>query len=184
MRSLLAPTLALALTPALASAQECRLAFTVEVTQGAGDIRPGETLTGQAAFRTTGRDLPGEAGITVHLATGDMTLDPDIRGELWAVVTTSGNPVADLIAVHARDVEGFTVAGLRYAGPMTITLYGHPGTLPAPVIPTAQPAWDAMTLSRRFALHAQGYDRVAGDVTALTVACDPPTLIDSRAESP
>ncbi len=174
MRPLLSLLLASALFPGPLSAQDCRIDFTVEVTQGAGGIRPGQTLTGQAAFRTTGETLPGEAGITVHLATGEMTLDRGIGGEVWALVTTSGNPVADLLALHARDVEGFTVAGLAYAGPMTITLYGHPGTLPAPVIPTAQPAWDAMTLSRRFALHAQGYDRVAGDVTALTLACAPP----------
>ncbi|MHA7885759.1 hypothetical protein [Roseicyclus sp.] len=172
----LAPLL-LALIPAASplGAQECRVEFTVEVTQGAGQIRPGQTLTGEAAFRTTGETLPGEAGITVHLASGEMTLVPGIRGELWAVVTTSGNPVADLIALHAREVEGFTVAGLPYAGPMTITLYGDPGTLPSPAIPSAQPGWDAMTLARRFALHAQGYDRIAGDVTALTLACAPPS---------
>lgn len=159
------------LSPTTVAAQSCDLSFTVVLTQGAGGIRPGQTLTGQAAFRTTGETLPGEAGITVHLATGEMTLAPDIGGEIWAVVTTSGNPVADLLALHAREVEGFSVAGLAYAGPMTITLYGDPGTLPSPAIPTAQSAWDAMTLSRRFALHAQGYDRVAGDVTALTIAC-------------
>ncbi|MBF9058253.1 hypothetical protein HKCCSP123_03575 [Rhodobacterales bacterium HKCCSP123] len=171
MRSLLALTLASALCPGPLSAQDCRIEFTVAVTQGAGGIRPGQTLTGQAAFRTTGQELPGEAGITVHLATGDMTLDRGIGGDVWAIVTTFGNPVADLLALHARDVEGFTVAGLRYAGPMTITLYGRPGTLAGTQVPTAQPAWDAMTLRRRFALHAQGYDRVAGDVTALTVTC-------------
>lgn len=171
----LAPLL-LALIPAALplSAQECRVEFTVEVTQGAGGLRPGQTLTGDAAFRTTGETRPGEAGITVHLASGEMTLAPGIRGDLWAVVTTSGNPVADLISLQAREVEGFSVAGLAYAGPMTITLYGQPGTLPGPAIPTAQSAWDAMTLARRFALHAQGYDRIAGDVTALTLACAPP----------
>ncbi|KPQ18164.1 MAG: hypothetical protein HLUCCO18_02135 [Rhodobacteraceae bacterium HLUCCO18] len=164
--------MALALPAAPADAQECRLDFTVEVTQGAGDIRPGRILSGQATFRTSGQDFRGEAGITVHLATGDMTIDTGIRGDIWAIVTTSGNPVADLLAVHARNVEGFTVAGLRYAGPMTITLYAHPGSLPGTDVPTAQAAWDAMDLSRRFALHAQGYDRVAGDVTGLGVACN------------
>jgi hypothetical protein len=172
MRRFVSLFMALVLPAAPAAAQECRLDFTVEVTQGAGDIRPGRILSGQATFQTTGEDFRGEAGITVHRATGEMTIGAGIRGDLWALVTTSGNPVADLLAVHARNVEGFTVAGLRYAGPMTITLYARPGSLPDATVPTEQAAWDAMDLRRRFALHAQGYDRVAGDVTGLGVDCD------------
>jgi len=176
-------TLALALLPALAAAQSCRVDFSVAVTHGVGGLRPGDTLQGTARFVPTGRSFRQEGGATVHLATGEMTLGPSIRGEVWALVTTSGNPVADLIAVHARNVEGLSVAGLRYAGPMTISLYGRAGQLPAPTIPTAQAAWDAMQVSRRFALHAQGYDRLAGDIAALILACDSPAAIDSPVES-
>ena len=175
--------LALALAPALAEAAACRVDFAFAVTQGVGDMRPGDRLEGSASFATTGRSIRGENGAVVHLATGEMTLGPAIRGEIWALVTTSGNPVADLVAVHARNVTGMDFAGIAYRGPMTISLYGRPGSLPAPALPTAQAGWDAMDLRRSFALHAQGYDRLGGDIDQLTVACAEPALIDSAAES-
>lgn len=164
-------TLAVIVTPALAAAQSCTLDFALTVTQGVGATRPGETLTGTARFATTDRSFRGEGGAAVHLATGEMRLGPTIRGEIWALVTTSNGAAADLIGVHARNVVGMSFAGLVYAGPMTLNLYGPSGSLPAPVLPTAQAAWDAMDLNRHFALHAQGYDRLAGDITALTVTC-------------
>ena len=174
---------AVILSPALAAAQSCDLAFTVTVTQGVGTTRPGDTLTGTASFTATGRSIPGENGATVHLATGEMRLGADIRGEVWALVTTAGNPVADLLAVHARDVTGMEVAGIAYEGPMTLNLYGHPGSLPDAVVPTDQPAWDAMDLRRSFALHAQGFDRLGADIAGLTAACTNPAPIDRQAES-
>lgn len=173
IRHLLASAL-LVLPPAAAAALSCTLDFTVHVTQGVGTIRPDDRLHGTARFTATGARFRQEGGATVHLATGEMRLDRTIRGEVWALVTTSGNPVADLVQVHARDVEGLSVAGLRYAGPMTISLYGTAGGLPAPVIPTAQAGWDAMDRSRRFALHAQGYDRLGGDIARLDVTCTGP----------
>ncbi len=175
--------IAVLLSPAVAGAQECRVEFSLTVTQGVGFTRPGDTLTGHAAFRATGESFRGEGGATVHLATGEMRLGDDVRGEVWALVTTAGNPVADLVAVHARDVTGMDFAGIAYRGPMTISLYGRPGSLPAPVLPTDQAAWDAMDLRRSFALHAQGYDRLGGDITALTLDCAEPPEIDSPLES-
>ena len=169
--------------PGAAIAQSCTLAFTLSVTQGVGTTRPGTLLSGTADFALTGRTFPGEGGAAVHLADGEMRLGPDIRGEVWALVTTSGNPVADLLAVHARDVTGMDFAGIAYRGPMTISLYGQPGSLPEARVPTDQPAWDAMDLRRSFALHAQGYDRLGGDIDSLTLACDTPAAIDSAAES-
>jgi hypothetical protein len=169
-------TLAVMLTPTLAAAQICHLDFAVTVTQGVGEIRPDARLEGAAEFAATGRSIPGENGTTVHLVTGEMTLGDGIRGEVWALVTTAGNPVADLIAVHARDVEGMSFAGLAYRGPMTISLYGRPGSLSSPALPTAQADWDAMDLRRSFALHAQGYDRLGGDIAALSVSCAEPAL--------
>lgn len=174
-------TLALTLAPALAAAQTCHLDFAVTVTQGVGEIRPGARLEGAARFSVTGRRIPGENGATVHLATGEMTLGDGIRGEVWALVTTAGNPVADLIAVHARDSEGMSFAGVAYRGPMVISLYGRPGSLSSPTLPTAQADWDAMALRRTFALHAQGHDRLGGDIAALSVSCAEPARIDSGA---
>ena len=83
----------------------------------------------------------------------------------------AGNPVADLLGVQARNVTGMNFAGLGYRGPMTLNLYGRPGSLPAPTIPTDPAVWAAMDLRRGFALHAYGFDRIAGDVTALAVTC-------------
>ncbi|MDG3040910.1 hypothetical protein [Roseicyclus marinus] len=169
--------------PGAAKAQSCTLDFTITVTQGVGTTRPGTSLSGEAEFTLTGRTFPGEGGAAVHLAQGEMRLGPDIRGEVWALVTTSGNPVADLLAVHARNVTGMDFAGIAYRGPMTISLYGHPGSLPEALVPTDQAAWDAMDLRRSFALHAQGYDRLGGDIASLTLACDTPVPIDSAVES-
>jgi hypothetical protein len=175
--------LALPLAPALAAAPSCHVDFTLTVTQGVGTTRPGTMLSGDATFTLTGQTFPGEGGAAVHLAQGAMQLGPDIRGEVWALVTTSGNPVADLLAIHARDVTGMDFAGIAYRGPMTISLYGQPGSLPEARVPTDQPAWDAMALRRSFALHAQGYDRLGGDIDSLTLACDTPAAIDNAGES-
>ncbi len=153
-------------------AQSCAIGFDITVTQGVGAIRPGARMTGMADFTLHERALPAEAGNTVYLATGAMRLGAEITGQVWALVTTSNGAVADLIGLYARDVQGLTFAGLAYAGPMMITLYGPPGSRPDSAPPITQPDWDAMATSRRFALHAQGYDRLAGDVTALTVSCD------------
>lgn len=153
-------------------AMSCALDFTINVTQGAGMSRPGTPLAGSAHFTTTGQSYPAGGGARVHIVQGEMRIGPDITGEVWAVITTAGNPVADLLAVHARHVTGMTVAGLAYRGPMALNLYGRPGRLPAPTIPTDPAQWAAMDLRRSFALHAYGYDRLAGAITALAVACD------------
>ena len=118
-----------------------------------------------------------------HLAAGEMRFGPDIMGQIWALGITAKSPVADLIAVFARDVRGLTFGGLDYGGPMMITLYGPPGSRPDTAPPTEQADWDAMTLQRRFAIHAPGYDRVAGDITSLLISCDGAGAIDSGAES-
>lgn len=165
--------LALSLLPAMpAVALRCTVDFSFVVTQGAGTIRPGQEIAGSAEFAATGQSFAAEGGAKVHMARGEMRLGAAIHGEIWAVITTSGNPVADLLAVHARNVTGMRFAGLAYRGPMTLNLYGRPGTLPAPVIPADPALWAAMALRRSFALHAYGYDRLAGDITALSVACD------------
>lgn len=164
-------------------AQGCGLSFGLTVTQGVGTLRPGDRLTGTADFTPTGRSFRGEGGARVHLARGEMRLGDGITGEIWALVTTAGNPVADLLAVHARNVTGMDFAGIAYRGPMTISLYGRPGSLAGPAVPTDQAAWDAMDLRRSFALHAQGYDRLAGDMDTVTVDCDSPAPIDSPMES-
>ncbi|WP_439137627.1 hypothetical protein [Roseicyclus sp.] len=166
-----------------AKAMICTVDFAFSVTQGAGTIRPAERLSGTARFTTTGRSFAAEGGARVHMARGEMRIGHDIRGEIWAVITTAGNPVADLLGIHARNVTGMNFAGLAYRGPMTLNLYGRPGTLPAPEIPTDPAIWSAMDLRRSFALHAYGYDRLAGEIAALDVACDPAGMIDSQPES-
>ncbi|NKX43314.1 hypothetical protein [Roseicyclus persicicus] len=165
------PILLAGLLPGVAPAQTCRFDYAIAVTQGVGEIRPGARMSGDGAFTLLGDRLQGEGDSTVHLARGEMRLGDGIRGEIWAIVTTAPGPAADLLGVYARDVEGMSFAGLDYAGPMLITLYGRIGTLAGDLPPLTQDGWDAMDLSRRFALHAQGYDRLAGDVTALAINC-------------
>jgi hypothetical protein len=168
-------------TPAAGLA--CRFEFTVTITQGAGPFRPGDRLAGHARFQTSGQSFPGEAGARVHMATGQMQLGDAITAPIWAVIATAQNPVADQLSLQARDAHGLSVAGIDYRGPMTLSLYARPGTLGDATIPADPGLWAAMDLRRSFALHAYGYDRLAGDVTELTVACGPPEMIDSGDET-
>jgi hypothetical protein len=181
-RCLAFPLLLLAL-PAMAAAQTCRLAFTVEVTQGVGPIQPGARLEGEARYTTLGRSIRQEGGSTAHLATGDMRIGPGIRGSIWTLITTSRGEAADLVGVYARDVSGLSFAGLDYDGPMMLTLFGPAGSRPEAGPPRTQAEWDRMDLRRSFSLHAHGADMLAGDVTALVATCDAPGAIDSGGES-
>jgi hypothetical protein len=157
--------------PAMAGAQTCRLDFTVHVTQGVGAIEPGDSLAGHASYTPLGPSFPQEGGSTAHLAQGEMTLGDGIRGPIWTLIVTSRGPSADLVGVYAHEVEGLTVAGVAFEGPMALTLFGPPGSRPDPAPPTTQAGWDRLDLRRAFSLHAQGADMLAGDVTALQVAC-------------
>lgn len=176
--------LALSFSPMVAIAQSCTLSFRVLVTQGIRPMPPGSLLEGSARLALSGASIRQEGGSITHLATGEMHLGPDITGRIWALGVTAHSPVADLIAVFARDVSGLSFGGLAYGGPMMITLYGPPGSRPDTTPPTTQADWDAMTLQRRFALHAPGYDRIAGDITALAITCDGVGVIDSGPKTP
>jgi len=157
--------------PHAAMASSCTLDFTIHVTQGVGTILPGARLPGQAQFTTTGPTFRQGGGSTAYLATGVMTLGDTIAGPIWALTTTSNGSVVDLVGVYARDITGLSVVGVDFAGPMVVTLFGAPGSRPDTALPTAQAEWDRMDLRRSFTLHAQGYDMLAGDVTALTADC-------------
>lgn len=172
MRAVL-PILGLCLAAAIpATAQTCRLDFTVEVTQGVGDIRPGAHIPGRATWTALGRSFRQEGGSTAHLATGEMSLQNGaIRGPIWTLITTSNGAAADLIGVYAHEVRGLTVAGVAYDGPMALTLFGASGTRPEPAPPATQEEWDRMAMRRAFTLHAHGRDMLAGTVTGLTARC-------------
>lgn len=162
---------ALTVQPLVVHAQSCVLSFRITVTQGIAPVPVGTTFAGSAQFRLTGDRFAQEGGATTHLTQGEMRLGPDITGDLWALGTTSDGALTDIIALFARDVQGLTHEGVTYAGPMMITLYGPSGSRPDTSPPMAQTDWDAMTGPRRFALHAYGHGRLAGDVTSLTIAC-------------
>ncbi|GAB5448557.1 hypothetical protein [Gymnodinialimonas sp.] len=153
-----------------ATAQTCRIDFTVEVTQGVGFIRPGTQLPGTAEFVTSGQTFRQEGGTMAHYATGQMTIGDGITGLIWTLITTSRGSAADLVGVYANDVEGFSFAGEDYEGPMALTLFGEPGTRPTTAPPMTQVEWDEMNLRRAFSLHADG-DMLSGEVVDLTVEC-------------
>lgn len=167
MRTLIFLALCLA-TPA--SAQTCTLAFTVEVTQGVGVIRPGTQLHGSAEFTTNGQTFRQEGGTTAHYATGRMTIGDGISGPIWTLITTSNGSAADLIGVYANDIEGFSFAGQDFDGPMALTLFGVSGARTEDLPPITQAEWDMMDLRRSFTLHADG-DMLSGDVVALLAEC-------------
>jgi hypothetical protein len=170
-RALLALFLWMLAGPQLA-AQSCDLAFTIHVTQGVPAYPPGTELQGRASFTTMGETIRQEGGATAHLASGEMVLEGEISGPIWTLIVTSRGSAADLIGVHANRVRGLTVAGVEFAGPMVLTLYGRPGARPDPSPPTAQEDWDRMDLRRAFSLQAPaGRDMLAGDVSDLTVSC-------------
>lgn len=163
--------LALTLLPSPALALTCALSFDITVTQGIGPYPPGTTLTGEAQFRTV-RSFRQEGGATGHLATGSMTLDGNIAGRLWTLITTRRTQAADLVGVYAVDVEGLEFAGQEFTGPMAITLYGDPGSWGHDRPPITQDEWDSLDLRRVFILHASNsQDMLGGDVTRLDATC-------------
>lgn len=157
--------------PVQALAVTCDLQFTVEVTQGVGPFAPGTQLVGQAEYATDGRSFRQEGGSTGYMASGRMALADGIEGPIWTLITTSNGPAADMVGVFARNVEGLSFAGVNFAGPMVLTLFGDRGTLSSEALPQTQAEWDSLTLRRSFSLHAEGADMLAGDVTELSVDC-------------
>jgi hypothetical protein len=154
------------------AAQSCDLRFAVTVTNGVASYPPGTVLEGRASFTTLGGRVRQEGGTTAHLATGEMRLDGRISGAIWTLIVTSGGSAADLVGVYANDVRGLSVAGVEFAGPMMLTLFGRPGTRPEAEPPTAQAEWDRLNLRRTFSLQApEGRDMLAGDVSDLRVNC-------------
>lgn len=165
--------------PSQALALTCAITFDVRVTHGIGRYPPGTALHGTAAFETRG-SFRQEGGATAHLATGTMTLDGQITGRLWTVITTSRTEAADLIGLYALDVEGLHFVGQNFTGPMAITLYGEPGSWPHDRPPITQAEWDSLQLRRVFQLHAPASaDMLGGDITALDAAC-----LDSALSAP
>jgi hypothetical protein len=157
--------------PGLATAQSCTFDFTIVVTQGVGTIRPGEELSGHADYTVLGESFRQEGGSTAHLASGEMWLGDSISGPIWTLMITSQGPTADLIGIYAHHVQGLTVAGVAFEGPMSINLFGRAGTRPSPAPPTRQEEFDRMDMRRTFTLQAHGRDMLSADVTDLTVAC-------------
>ena len=158
--------------PGAVAAQSCTLEFTIAVTQGVGTIRPGDELNGRANFAIEGRSFRQEGGSTAHLASGEMSLGDGISGPIWTLIITSQGPSSDLIGVYAHNVQGLSVAGIAFEGPMALTLFGPSGSRPDPAPPTRQEDWDRMDLRRAFSLQAPtGRDILTGDVTDVLVNC-------------
>lgn len=157
--------------PTQALALSCTLSFDVTITHGIGRYPPGTALQGSARFETRG-SFRQEGGATAHLATGTMTLDGQITGRLWTVITTSRAQAADLVGLYALDVEGLSFVGQAFTGPMAITLYGARGSWPHDRPPITQAEWDSLRLRRVFQLHAPASaDMLGGDITALDATC-------------
>ncbi|MFW5881517.1 MAG: hypothetical protein ACOCTP_03250 [Roseicyclus sp.] len=155
------------------AAQSCDLRFVVDVTQGVPTHPPGSRLEGRASFTTLGPRIRQEGGATAHLAAGEMVLEGGIAGPIWTLIVTSNGSAADLIGLYANHVSGLSVAGVDFAGPMVLTLYGRPGARPEPDPPVSQADWDRLDLRRAFSLQApEGRDMLAGDVSELKVSCD------------
>jgi len=163
--------LVMLMTPAAAQALSCSLTFSVIVTHGIGPHPPGTELRGTAQFETHD-SFRQEGGATAHLATGTMTLDGQIAGRLWTLITTSRTVAADLVGLYAVDVEGLSFVGQDFRGPMAITLYGDPGSWPHDRPPITQSEWDSLDLRRVFQLHApDSSDMLGGDIVDLRATC-------------
>jgi len=154
-----------------AEARSCAIQFTIEITQGVGTIRPGTELAGQADFVTRGHPIRQEGGATAHLASGEMNIGDQISGQIWTLITTMHGHAPELVGIYAEDVEGLSFGGVSFEGPMTLTLFGQPGSRASAAAPATQSEWDALDLRRAFSLHAHGLDMLAGDVTRLDARC-------------
>jgi hypothetical protein len=158
--------------PQPTAAQTCDLTFTVILTQGAGTMRPGTELAGAANFTTDGQSFPSGGGSIAHLASGEMLIGDAISGAIWTLVINSDGAVVDLVGLYANDVEGLSVAGIAFSGPMVLTLFGRSGARADPDPPILQEDWDRLDLRRAFTLEApEGRDSIQGDVTDLLVEC-------------
>ncbi len=163
--------LSLIIAAAPAHAVTCDLDFSVEITHGVGPYRPGTILEGTASF-TTERMFRQEGGAMAHLSTGMMTVDDDITGRLWAVITTMRTHANDMIALHAIDVEGLTYVGQEFRGPMTLTLFGDPGSWGHERPPLTQAEWDSLNVRRSFQLLASPWNEaLSGEIIRLVPQC-------------
>jgi hypothetical protein len=87
------------------------------LTQGAGPLRPGDELQGQATFTAIGESFRQEGGSTAHLASGEMQIGDGISGHIWTLIITSEGPSSDLVGVYANHVEGSASRGSTSPGP-------------------------------------------------------------------
>lgn len=160
----------MALFPLSAAAATCAIEFRFEVTQGVGFIRPGTEMSGAAQF-ATGDSIQQEGGSVGHFAEGEMSIDGDISGRVWTMITASREHAADFVGVYATDVTGFSFAGIEF-NRLTLSLFGQPGTMAAAAPPTSQAEWDALDLRRTLALITHdGSDMLAGDIIELNASC-------------
>lgn len=160
----------LAFPQAALSASTCELSFRFEVTQGVGLIRPGTEMGGWAAF-STGATLQQEGGSVGHIATGMMSVDGDISGRVWTLITASRDHASDFVGVYATDVTGFSFAGVDFTR-LKLLLFGDPGVIGAAELPRTQSGWDALTTRRTVILESHdGSDMLSGNVTELQANC-------------
>jgi hypothetical protein len=157
----------------LAPAQTCDLAFTVILTQGAGPLRPGDELEGEATFTAIGESFRQEGGSTAHLASGEMRIgDTDLGAYLDAHHHVRGA----VLRPHRRlcpPCRGLSVAGIDFSGPMALTLFGPSGSRPDPNPPTRRRTGTAWTCAAPSRFQApEGRDILTGDVTEVLVNCE------------
>ncbi len=154
-----------------AMAQTCGISFEVVVTHGIGPYPPGTIIPGDAQFEIR-HSMRQDPGSTAHLSEGHMTIDGDISGRLWTVVSTSQSQNADLVGLYAMDVEGLSYVGTEFRGPMSITLFGEPSSWDYDRPPLTQEEWDVFSTRRSFHLSAAPWnDSLSGEVTAFDVEC-------------
>ena len=113
------------LLPGATTAATCEISFRFEVTQGVGLIRPGTEMTGSADF-STGDSMRQEGGSVGYFATGEMSVEGDIRGRVWTLITASRDHASDFVGVYATDVTGFSFAGIEFTR-LKLLLFGEPG---------------------------------------------------------
>lgn len=153
-----------------AAATTCELSFRFEVTQGVGLIRPGTELEGAADF-STGESMRQEGGSVGHIATGEMSVEGDIRGRVWTLITASRDHASDFVGVYATDVTGFSFAGIEFTR-LKLLLFGQPGAIGVAEPPLTQDGWDALATRRTVILESHdGSDMLSGDITELTAVC-------------
>lgn len=154
---------------------ECKLTFDVITGNALGTVKPGDTLKGEVAFKTTSS---WQQDVETKSYTSDGTIavsHPDagsVNAKVRVVHVVRTPYIADYISIDAHMATGNLGGERRYEDPMLITFYAPRVTLRTFDIPRTLMDWAQLSKRRVFQVHTP--DAMAtfyGDLKNLQGGC-------------